>query len=143
MWILGFANLRNFCSMTKPLRHLKYPKVPRLLSAVLKVTAPVVMGIMAVALPIAIGFPDITIWSVGFLVAFLLLDIWLIKTSNAYNKIFVVAGIFLVTVASLKAPDEIDTKLVSYGLFVSVCVSVVKDIWAQLDREMGQMTSGE
>ena len=88
--------------MTKPLRHLKYPKVPRLLSAVLKVTAPVVMGIMAVALPIAIGFPDITIWSVGFLVAFLLLD-----------------------------------------LFVSVCVSVVKDIWAQLDREMGEMTSGE
>ena len=65
--------------MTKPLRQLKYPKVPRLLSAVLKVTAPVVMGIMAVALPIAIGFPDITIWSVGFLVAFLLLDIWLIR----------------------------------------------------------------
>ncbi|HAE55042.1 MAG TPA: hypothetical protein DCG25_08730 [Acidimicrobiaceae bacterium] len=129
--------------MTKPLRHLKYPKVPRLLSAVLKVTAPVVMGIMAVALPIAIGFPDITIWSVGFLVAFLLLDIWLIKTSNAYNKIFVVAGIFLVTVASLKAPDEIDTKLVSYGLFVSVCVSVVKDIWAQLDHEMSEMASGE
>ena len=129
--------------MTEPLRHLKYPKVPRLLSAVLKVTAPVVMGIMAVALPIAIGFPDITIWSVGFLVAFLLLDIWLIKTSNAYNKIFVVAGIFLVTVASLKAPDEIDTKLVSYGLFVSVCVSVVKDIWAQLDHEMGGMASGE
>ena len=32
----------------------------------------------------------------------------LIKTSNAYNKIFVVAGIFLVTVASLKAPDEIE-----------------------------------
>ena len=129
--------------MTEPLRHLKYPKVPSLLSAVLKVTAPVVMGIMAVALPIAIGFPDITIWSVGFLVAFLLLDIWLIKTSNAYNKIFVVAGIFLVTVASLKAPDEIDTKLVSYGLFVSVCVSVVKDIWAQLDHEMGEMASGE
>ncbi|MEC9089303.1 MAG: hypothetical protein VX734_07895 [Actinomycetota bacterium] len=129
--------------MTKPLRHLKYPKVPRLLSAVLKVTAPVVMGIMAVALPIAIGFPDITIWSVGFLVAFLLLDIWLIKTSNAYNKIFVVAGIFLVTVASLKAPDEIDTKLVSYGLFVSVCVSVVKDIWAQLDHEMSEMASGD
>ena len=129
--------------MTSPLRHLNYPKVPRLLSAVLKVTAPVVMGIMAVALPIAIGFPDITIWSVGFLVAFLLLDIWLIKTSNAYNKIFVVAGIFLVTVASLKAPDEIDTKLVSYGLFVSVCVSVVKDIWAQLDHEMGEMASGE
>ena len=129
--------------MTKPLRQLKYPKVPRLLSAVLKVTAPVVMGIMAVALPIAIGFPDITIWSVGFLVAFLLLDIWLIKTSNAYNKIFVVAGIFLVTVASLKAPDEIDTKLVSYGLFVSVCVSVVKDIWAQLDHEMSEMASGE
>ena len=129
--------------MTKPLRHLKYPKVPRLLSAVLKVTAPVVMGIMAVALPIAIGFPDITIWSVGFLVAFLLLDIWLIKTSNAYNKIFVVAGIFLVTAASLKAPDEIDTKLVSYGLFVSVCVSVVKDIWAQLDHEMSEMASGE
>ena len=129
--------------MTKPLRQLKYPKVPRLLSAVLKVTAPAVMGIMAVALPIAIGFPDITIWSVGFLVAFLLLDIWLIKTSNAYNKIFVVAGIFLVTVASLKAPDEIDTKLVSYGLFVSVCVSVVKDIWAQLDHEMGEMASGE
>ena len=129
--------------MTKPLRHLKYPKVPRLLSAVLKVTAPVVMGIMAVALPIAIGFPDITIWSVGFLVAFLLLDIWLIKTSNAYNKIFVVAGIFLVTVASLKAPDEIDTKLVSYGLFVSVCVSVVKDIWAQLDHEVSEMASGE
>ena len=129
--------------MTKPLRQLKYPKAPRLLSAVLKVTAPVVMGIMAVALPIAIGFPDITIWSVGFLVAFLLLDIWLIKTSNAYNKIFVVAGIFLVTVASLKAPDEIDTKLVSYGLFVSVCVSVVKDIWAQLDHEMGEMASGE
>jgi len=96
-----------------------------------------------VVLPIAIGFPDITIWSVGFLVAFLLLDIWLIRTSNAYNKIFVVAGIFLVTVASLKAPDEIDTKLVSYGLFVSVCVSVVKDIWAQLDREMDEIASKE
>ena len=101
------------------------------------------MGIMAVVLPIAIGFPDITIWSVGFLVAFLLLDIWLIRTSNAYNKIFVVAGIFLVTVASLKAPDEIDTKLVSYGLFVSVCVSVVKDIWAPLDREMDEIASKE
>ena len=129
--------------MNKPPKQEKYKKNFKLLSAVLKVTAPVVMGIMAVVLPIAIGFPDITIWSVGFLVAFLLLDIWLIRTSNAYNKIFVVAGIFLVTVASLKAPDEIDTKLVSYGLFVSVCVSVVKDIWAQLEREMGEITSGE
>ena len=129
--------------MNKPPKQEKYKKNFKLLSAVLKVTAPVVMGIMAVVLPIAIGFPDITIWSVGFLVAFLLLDIWLIRTSNAYNKIFVVAGIFLVTVASLKAPDEIDTKLVSYGLFVSVCVSVVKDIWAQLEREMGEIASGE
>ena len=115
----------------------------RFLSSVLKVMAPVIMGVMAVVLPIAIGFPDITIWSVGFLIAFLLLDIWLIRTSNAYNKIFVVTGIFLVTVASLKAPDEIDTKLVSYGLFVSVCVSVVKDIWSQLTREMGEVTSGQ
>ena len=129
--------------MNKPPKQEKYKKNFKLLSAVLKVTAPVVMGIMAVVLPIAIGFPDITIWSVGFLLAFLLLDIWLIGTSNAYNKIFVVAGIFLVTVASLKAPDEIDTKLVSYGLFVSVCVSVVKDIWAQLDREMSEIASGE
>ena len=129
--------------MNKPPKQEKYKKNFRLLSTALKVTAPVVMGIMAVVLPIAIGFPDITIWSVGFLLAFLLLDIWLIGTSNAYNKIFVVAGIFLVTVASLKAPDEIDTKLVSYGLFVSVCVSVVKDIWAQLEREMGEITSGE
>ena len=129
--------------MNKPPKQEKYKKNFRLLSTALKVTAPVVMGIMAVVLPIAIGFPDITIWSVGFLLAFLLLDIWLIRTSNAYNKIFVVAGIFLVTVASLKAPDEIDTKLVSYGLFVSVCVSVVKDIWAQLDREMSEIASGE
>ena len=129
--------------MNKPPKQEKYKKNFRLLSTALKVTATVVMGIMAVVLPIAIGFPDITIWSVGFLLAFLLLDIWLIGTSNAYNKIFVVAGIFLVTVASLKAPDEIDTKLVSYGLFVSVCVSVVKDIWAQLEREMGEITLGE
>ena len=129
--------------MNKPPKQEKYKKNFRLLSTALKVTAPVVMGIMGVVLPIAIGFPDITIWSVGFLLAFLLLDIWLIRTSNAYNKIFVVAGIFLVTVASLKAPDEIDTKLVSYGLFVSVCVSVVKDIWAQLDREMSEIASGE
>ena len=106
--------------MSKSPKQEKYNKIFKLLSAALKIAAPVVMGIMAVVLPIAIGFPDITIWSVGFLLAFLLLDIWLIKTSNAYNKIFVVAGIFLVTVASLKAPDEIDTKPVSYVLFVSV-----------------------
>ena len=110
--------------MSKSPKQEKYNKNFQIAFAALKIAAPVVMGIMAVVLPIAIGFPDITIWSVGFLLAFLLLDIWLIKTSNAYNKIFVVAGIFLVTVASLKAPDEIDTKLVSYGLFVSVCVSV-------------------
>ena len=108
-------------------------KTFRLLSAILKVAAPVVMGIMALVLPIA----------VGFLSAFLLLDIWLIRTSNAYNKIFIVGGIFLVTAASLQAPNEIDTKLVSYGLFVSVCVSVVKDIWAQLDREMDEVSSVE
>ena len=118
-------------------------KTFRLLSAILKVAAPVVMGIMALVLPIAVGFPDITIWSVGFLSAFLLLDIWLIRTSNAYNKIFIVGGIFLVTAASLQAPNEIDTKLVSYGLFVSVCVSVVKDIWAQLEREMDEVSSVE
>ncbi len=92
--------------MSKSPKQEKYNRIFKLLSAALKIAAPVVMGIMAVVLPIAIGFPDITIWSVGFLLAFLLLDIWLIKTSNAYNKIFVVAGIFLVTVASLKAPDE-------------------------------------
>ena len=81
--------------MSKSPKQEKYNKIFKLLSAALKIAAPVVMGIMAVVLPIAIGFPDITIWSVGFLLAFLLLDIWLIKTSNAYNKIFVVAGIVL------------------------------------------------
>jgi hypothetical protein len=101
------------------------------------------MTILAVVLPVAVGFPDITIWSVGFLSAFLLLDIWLIRTSSAYNKIFIVGGIFLVTAASLQAPNEIDTRLVSYGLFVSVCVSVVKDIWAQLDHEMNEISSVE
>jgi hypothetical protein len=98
---------------------------------------------MALVLPIAVGFPDITIWSVGFLSAFLILDIWLIKTSSAYTKLFIVGGIFLVTAASLQAPDEIDTNLVSYGLFVSVCVSVVKDIWAQLDHEMNEISPVE
>lgn len=129
--------------MNKPPKPANSKKTFRLLSGALKVAAPVVMGIMALALPIAIGFPDITIWSVGFLAAFLVLDIWLIRTSNAYNKTFIVGGIFLVTAASLQAPNEIDTKLVSYGLFVSVCVSVVKDIWAQLDREMEEISSGK
>ena len=129
--------------MNKPQKQENDKKTLRLLSVVLKVAAPVVMGIMALVLPIAVGFPDITIWSVGFLSAFLLLDIWLIRTSSAYNKIFIVGGIFLVTTASRQAPNEIDTKLVSYGLFVSVCVSVVKDIWAQLNHEMNEISSVE
>ena len=126
--------------MNKPPKQENDKQTFRLLSVVLKVAAPVVMGIMALVLPIAVGFPDITIWSVGFLSAFLILDIWLIKTSSAYTKLFIVGGIFLVTAASLQAPDEIDTNLVSYGLFVSVCVSVVKDIWAQLDHEMNEIS---
>ena len=129
--------------MNKPPKQENAKQTFRLFSVVLKVAAPVVMAILAVVLPIAVGFPDITIWSVGFLSAFLLLDIWLIRTSSAYNKIFIVGGIFLVTAASLQAPNEIDTRLVSYGLFVSVCVSVVKDIWAQLDHEMNEISSAE
>ena len=129
--------------MNKPPKQENAKQTFRLFSVVLKVAAPVVMTILAVVLPVAVGFPDITIWSVGFLSAFLLLDIWLIRTSSAYNKIFIVGGIFLVTAASLQAPNEIDTKLVSYGLFVSVCVSVVKDIWAQLDHEMNEISSAE
>ena len=129
--------------MNKPPKQENAKQTFRLFSVVLKVAAPVVMAILAVVLPIAVGFPDITIWSGGFLSAFLLLDIWLIRTSSAYNKIFIVGGIFLVTAASLQAPNEIDTKLVSYGLFVSVCVSVVKDIWAQLDHEMNEISSAE
>ena len=129
--------------MNKPPKQENDKQTFRLLSTVLKVAAPVVMGIMALVLPIVVGFPDITIWSVGFLSAFLILDIWLIRTSSAYTKIFIVGGIFLVTAASLQAPDEIDTNLVSYGLFVSVCVSVVKDIWAQLDHEMNEISPVE
>ena len=129
--------------MNKPPKQENDKQTFRLLSTVLKVAAPVVTGIMALVLPIALGFPDITIWSVGFLSAFLILDIWLIKSSSAYTKLFIVGGIFLVTAASLQAPDEIDTNLVSYGLFVSVCVSVVKDIWAQLDHEMNEISPVE
>ena len=129
--------------MNKPPKQENDKQTFRLLSVVLKVAAPVVMTILAVVMPVAVGFTDITIWSVGFLSAFLLLDIWLIRTSSAYNKIFIVGGIFLVTAASLQAPNEIDTRLVSYGLFVSVCVSVVKDIWAQLDHEMNEISSVE
>jgi hypothetical protein len=56
--------------MNKPPKQENDKQTFRLLSVVLKVAAPVVMGIMALVLPIAVGFPDITIWSVGFLSAF-------------------------------------------------------------------------